>query len=164
MTALGRAPRHLKLWAPSVLAATWFGAGLLPRMPGTWGALAALPFAWVLVALGGPWLVGGAAAGGFAGGLWAAARDRAGLPLHDPGQVVIDEVAAQWLTLAFVPLDPMLYLLGFLFFRIADVGKIWPASWLDRRMGGAIGVMLDDLVAAVYAGGALWLVALWYAP
>jgi phosphatidylglycerophosphatase A len=81
--------------------------------------------------------------------------------VHDPGAVVIDEVAAQWLTLCVAPLNPLAYLLGFLLFRIADVLKPWPANWLDRRVGGALGVMVDDLAAALYAGAALWLIARW---
>lgn len=141
--------------------ATWFGSGLLPAMPGTWGALASLPFAWVLASLGGPWLVVAAAAVVFVVGLWASARYMDAVQVHDPGPVVIDEVAAQWLTLAFMPLDPLVYALGFVFFRIADVMKPWPVNWLDRRVGGAIGVMIDDVVAALYAGVALWLVVAW---
>jgi phosphatidylglycerophosphatase A len=80
--------------------------------------------------------------------------------LHDPGAVVIDEVAGQWLTLAIAPLDPLAFLLGFVLFRVADVLKPWPASWLDRRVGGAFGVMIDDVAAALYAGGILAIV-LW---
>jgi phosphatidylglycerophosphatase A len=75
--------------------------------------------------------------------------------------VVVDEVVGQWLTLALLPLTPLGYLIGFVLFRIADMLKPWPAAWIDRRVAGGIGVMLDDVVAAVYAGGlALLLVSL----
>jgi phosphatidylglycerophosphatase A len=146
---------------PALWLATWFGAGLLPKAPGTWGSLVALPFAWGLVWWGGPWLLLAAAAVVFGLGLWAAGRYMQAVGVHDPGAVVIDEVAAQWLTLCVAPLNPLAYLLGFVLFRIADVLKPWPASWLDRRVGGALGVMVDDLAAALYAGAALWLIARW---
>ena len=84
--------------------------------------------------------------------------------MHDPGAIVIDEVAGQWLTLAVAPLDPLAYLLGFVLFRIADVLKPWPASWLDRRVGGAFGVMIDDVAAAAYAGGVLAILVSWLLP
>jgi phosphatidylglycerophosphatase A len=146
---------------PALWLATWFGAGLLPKAPGTWGSLVALPFAWGLVWWGGPWLLLTAATMVFGLGLWAAGRYMQAVGVHDPGAVVIDEVAAQWLTLCVAPLNPLAYLLGFILFRIADVLKPWPANWLDRRVGGALGVMVDDLAAALYAGAALWLIARW---
>ena len=150
------------LWLATWLA-TWFGAGRLPWAPGTWGSLAALPLAWLLLALGGPWLLLIAVALVFVLGLWASDRYMKAVGLHDPGAIVIDEVAGQWLTLAIAPLDPLAFLVGFVLFRIADVFKPWPASWLDRRVGGAFGVMIDDVAAAVYAGGILALV-IWLLP
>lgn len=150
------------LWLATGLA-TWFGAGRLPWAPGTWGSLAALPLAWLLLALGGQWLLLLAVALIFALGLWAADRYMKAVGLHDPVAVVIDEVAGQWLTLAIAPLDPLAFLLGFVLFRVADVLKPWPASWLDRRVGGAFGVMIDDVDAAVYAGGVLAIV-IWLLP
>jgi phosphatidylglycerophosphatase A len=151
-------PSNISRAEPALWLVTWFGAGLLPKMPGTWGSLAALPFAWALASIGGGWLLLAAAAGVFLIGLWASERYMRIVQVHDPSAVVIDEVVAQWLTLAFVPLDPVLYMLGFLLFRAADVLKPWPASWIDRRVGGAIGVMADDLVAALYAALVLWLI------
>jgi phosphatidylglycerophosphatase A len=150
------------LWL-AIWLATWFGAGRLPWAPGTWGSLFALPLAWLLLALGGPWLLLIAAALVFVLGLWASDRYMKAVGLHDPGAIVIDEVAGQWLTLAIAPLDPLAFLLGFVLFRVADVLKPWPASWLDRRVGGAFGVMIDDVAAAVYAGGVLAIV-IWLLP
>lgn len=151
----------LRPTAPAALLATWFGTGLLPFAPGSFGALSALPLAWLLVAWGGSALLLLAAAAIFAVGLWASARYMAAHGVHDPNAVVIDEVVGQWLTLALVPLDPLVYGLGFLLFRIFDVIKPWPVNWIDRRVGGAFGVMIDDVAAAVYAGLVLWLVARW---
>jgi phosphatidylglycerophosphatase A len=121
----------------------------------------ALPFAAVLAWLGGPLLVLLASAAVFGIGIWAAEAYMTTTGVHDPPAIVIDEVAAQWLTLALMPVDPIVYLLGFLLFRVFDVLKPWPANVVDRAITGGFGVMLDDVVAAVYAGVALWLVVPW---
>lgn len=136
---------------PSGVIATWFGAGLLPRAPGTWGSLAALPFAWAIARAGGWPALAVATALVFALGVWAAGQEARHTGAQDPGSIVIDEVAGQWLTLLFAPLDPLSYALGFVLFRIADITKPWPASWADRKIKGGIGIMLDDLLAAAYA-------------
>jgi phosphatidylglycerophosphatase A len=160
----GHATRKGSRPALATWLATWFGAGLLPFAPGTWGSLAALPFAWGLMWLGGPWLLLLAAALVFALGLWAADGYMQAVGVHDPSAVVIDEIVGQWLTLLVAALNPLAYLLGFLLFRIVDVIKPWPVSWLDRRVGGAFGVMIDDVGAAVYAGLLLWLAERWLLP
>ena len=146
--------------APALLA-TWFGSGFVRVAPGSWASLTALPGAALLVWLGGPVLVLGAAAALFALGIWAADAYMAAVKVHDPPAIVIDEVVGQWTTLALLPLDPLVYALGFLLFRILDVLKPWPANFIDRAVTGGFGVMLDDVVAGVYAGGALWLLVPW---
>jgi phosphatidylglycerophosphatase A len=144
--------------------ATWGGAGLLPWAPGTFASLSALPLAWLLMAAGGVWLLLAAALTVFALGIWAAERYMAAVGIHDPTAIVIDEIAGQWLTLCVVALEPLAYVAGFVLFRIFDVLKPWPVSWLDRRVGGGFGVMIDDVGAALYAGSALWLIDLWLLP
>ena len=137
--------------------ATWFGAGLMPKAPGTWGSLAALPFAWVIQHYGGPWALAGATLGVFLVGWWASACYVAASGASDPGAVVIDEVAGQWLTL--LPAAAMVWwhwALGFVLFRAFDIAKPWPIGWADRRIKGGLGVMLDDVIAGVYAGAILW--------
>ena len=143
---------------------TWFGCGLMPLAPGTWGALAALPLAALLAALGGPPLVVAGAALVFAAGWRASEVYMRVTDSHDPNEVVVDEVFGQCLTLAFVPVDPWLYLLGLALFRTVDILKFWPCNWIDRRLGGGAGVMVDDLVAALYAGPILLALAWWIAP
>lgn len=71
--------------------------------------------------------------------------------IEDPGAIVIDEVAAQWLVLLPAPLDPLSYAVAFVLFRIFDIWKPWPVRSADRRIAGGFGIMLDDLLAAVYA-------------
>lgn len=133
------------------LLCTWFGLGKLPKGPGTWGSLGALPFAWGLQMAGGPAAVLAATVAISLVSLWAIAEYLKHSPGEDPGEIVIDEVAGQWLTLAFVPLDWRLYLIGFVAFRVFDIFKPWPVSWADRQIGGARGVLFDDLLAGIYA-------------
>jgi phosphatidylglycerophosphatase A len=144
---------------PAALIATWLGSGLLPKMPGTWGSLAALPFAAALAWAGGPWLLGAAAAVVFVIGIWASALYSRRLGLEDPGSVVVDEVAGQWLTLVPVAIasefNIAYTLLGFLLFRLFDIVKPWPVNLADRKLKGGFGIMADDILAAVYAGAAL---------
>ena len=130
---------------------TWFGAGLLPVMPGTWGSLAALLCAWVIRSRCGVTGLAIAAAIVFAVGCWAAGTIAKTSGARDPGAVVIDEVAAQWLVLLVAPLDPVSYAAAFLLFRLFDIWKPWPVGEVDRRVRGGLGIMLDDLLAAVYA-------------
>jgi phosphatidylglycerophosphatase A len=102
-----------------------------------------------------------AAAALFAVGIWASDGYMATVKVHDPPAIVVDEVVGQWITLALVPLDPLIYALGFLLFRVIDVIKPWPVNFIDRAVTGGFGVMLDDVVAGLYAGAALWLIVAW---
>jgi phosphatidylglycerophosphatase A len=162
--AMARLPKDLPAWHPAAWLATWFGSGLLPWAPGTWGSLAALPFAWGLYAWAGPFGLTIAAAVVFVLGVWAADVYAGAAAEGDPGPVVIDEVAGQWLVL--VAVDPGLvhYGVGFALFRLADIAKPWPVSWADRSLKGGLGIMLDDVLAAVYAGAALLALDRWVLP
>lgn len=142
---------------PAVLLATWFGSGLLPRAPGTWGSLAALPFAWLIAGLAGPAGLALAAAAVFGIGCWAAGRYADASDDADPGAVVIDEVAGQWLVLVAAPLSLPAYAAGFLLFRVLDIVKPWPASWADRNLKGGFGIMADDVLAAGYGLALMYL-------
>jgi phosphatidylglycerophosphatase A len=146
----------------SRIVATFFGIGLLPFAPGTWGSAAAIPVAWVLHGLGGfPALVAATVAVTLIG-WWATAAATRGTGDHDPSEIVIDEVAGQWV--ALLPLsaglwhagvDPWLFpwpgwVGAFVFFRLFDIWKPGPVGWADRR-NDALGVMLDDMIAGVLA-------------
>ena len=153
---------------PAVLLATWFGSGLLPKAPGTWGSLAALPLAWIIHACFGWTVLVGATLAVFALGVWASNGYLARIGGEDPGAVVIDEVTGQWLTLVpaayLSPNSPdlMAYLVAFALFRLTDIFKPWPASWADKNIKGGLGIMVDDIIAAIYSaiGLALYLVYL----
>ena len=141
----------LPLSHAAALVATGFGIGLIPVAPGTWASLAALPCGWLIrVEFGIAGLLA-AAVIAFIAGWWAAARIARASGILDPGFVVIDEIAAQWLILAAAPLDWRFYLAAFLLFRLFDIWKPFPVNWLDRTVKGGFGIMLDDIAAALYA-------------
>ena len=144
-------PPGVRFGHPAALIATWFGVGLLPVAPGTWGSLAALPFAWVIMQYGGVWLLAAATVVVSLLGWWAAARYIRAHGSEDPGDIVIDEVAGQWLTLLPAGGDIGLMAAGFVLFRIADILKPWPAGWADREIKGGLGAMVDDLLAALWS-------------
>ena len=138
-----------------VLVATFFGAGFSPVAPGTVGSLAALPLAFVLLHME-IVLATLTVIGLFFLGLWSANHLVKVSGQHDAQMIVIDEVVGvsvsalllSWWLLGSA--DPyMLLLLSFLSFRLFDVLKPWPIGWIDRRVGGGFGVMIDDLVAAL---------------
>lgn len=140
--------RHPLWW----YIATWFGAGTARFASGTVGSLAALPFAFVIqLSFGNFALLGASVALFFVGG-WATRQFLRHHPEHggDPKQVVVDEVAGQWLVLSVLYPTWQSYFIGFLLFRIFDVVKPWPVSWADQKLKGALGVMFDDFLAAMY--------------
>ena len=134
-----------------MLIATGGGAGLLPAMPGSWASLAALPCAWGIVATLGTTALAVSAIAVFVLGCWAAGRVAAASGRDDPGFIVIDEIAAQWLVLAAAPLDWRAYAAAFALFRLFDIVKPWPIRAVERHVAGGLGIMLDDVVAALYA-------------
>lgn len=141
---------------------TWFGAGLAPVASGTVGSLAALPFAYLIQSTLGNMGLLNAAALIFIIGCWSSEQFvKKGGKGDDPKDVVVDEVAGQWLVLAFLPLTWQSYALGFFLFRVFDVLKPWPASWADRKVDGGLGVMLDDVFAAMY-GALIGLLSAYY--
>ena len=145
-----------RFWRVPILLATWFGSGLLPVAPGTWGSIAALPFAWLIHMKAGPVGLAIAAIVLYFVGVWATDIYAREVGEADPSQVVLDEVVGLWVTLALAaPLDPFFYAVGFLMFRMFDILKPWPVSWADQRLKGGFGIMFDDLIAAVYAAVAL---------
>ncbi len=140
--------------------ATGGGSGNLPVAPGTWGSLVALPLAAVLAIVGGPWLLSLATLLVFVVGVWASGRYARAIGRGDPGSVVIDEIAGQWLAILPVALDWRYYIVAFVLFRFTDITKPWPCRPAERAPGG-VGIMLDDIVAGVYAGVLTWLIAVW---
>ncbi len=148
------------------LLATFFGTGLLRPGPGTWGSLAAAAI-WYFGLRAGHVAGAHAMAVTLAGaaaitliGIPAATRVERESGRTDPGFVVIDEVAGQWLALSVAPVDWRYALAAFIFFRVFDIVKPWPARQLEKLHGGT-GIMLDDLAAGAYALIVMLLVQRW---
>ncbi len=106
---------------------------------------------WEITEAGGGVALATAAIIAFALGVWASARVATASSVHDPHFVVIDEIAAQWLVLLAAPLDARAYAAAFLLFRVFDILKPWPIRWIERRVPGGLGIMVDDIGAAIYA-------------
>ena len=154
----------ISLKNPWHLLATGFGSGLSPFIPGTMGTLAAVPFflllaqlpftAYVIVVLISCVI-----------GIQICQVTSADMKVHDHGSIVWDEFAGFWITMSIVPalnipLTEWKWLItGFILFRFFDMVKPWPIGWLDKRVHGGLGIMVDDIVAGVMAGVALFLVA-----
>ena len=141
--------------------------GLLRPAPGTWGSLAALPLGWGAMQAG-PVAFTAACALLALLGWWVIAAATRGQVDHDPGEIVIDEVAGQWVALlplawgaasAEVPVTALWpgWIAAFVLFRVFDIWKPGPVGWADRR-ADPLGVMLDDVIAGTLA--ALGVVAL----
>jgi len=144
----------------ALLLATGFGTGYAPIAPGTWGSLPGVAAGWACHRLGGGWAVAAGAAAVSGLGIWAAGRAEPLFGKKDPGPVVIDEIAGQMVTLAFLPATPLVLLAGFLSFRVLDILKPWPASRLEALPRGS-GIMADDLMVGLYANLILHALALW---
>jgi phosphatidylglycerophosphatase A len=152
-------------WAWAV--ATFFGAGLLKPGPGTWGSLAAAAIWYGVLRAAHPGHLAAVVAT-LAGVLVATAI---GIPAAtiaereagrtDPGFVVIDEVAGQWLVLAAAPLDLAHALLAFVLFRFFDIVKPWPARQLERLPAGT-GIVVDDLAAGAWGALVMLIVHHWW--
>ncbi|WP_271947362.1 phosphatidylglycerophosphatase A [Ruegeria faecimaris] len=151
------------------LIGTVCGVGYLRPAPGTWGSLVALPLVWVLHTLGGFPLLAVATVAVFFGGLWATRVMTAGQEDHDPSEIVIDEVAGQFLALWAISYPSWAHgtditalwpgwVTGFVLFRLFDILKPGPVGWADRR-GDPMGVMLDDVIAGVFAAIGIMLAA-----
>jgi len=145
---------------PARLIATGFGIGYLPIAPGTWASLASLPLAWLIALNYGQMGLAIAALIALLGGIWASNTTEKLTGEKDPSSIVIDEVAGQWITLIAVAPDLMLYGAGFVLFRIFDIFKPWPVSWAEGLPGG-FGVMMDDVLAGIYAGIGVYLLSIW---
>lgn len=124
--------------------------GYLPKAPGTWGSLLAVGIWTGMQRLGLPYYAGVVAVLFIVGTICAGSAEKI-LDRGDPGIVVIDEIVGQLIALAAAPFHPVAALLGFVLFRAFDILKPFPINWLDKHIHGGLGIMLDDVVAGLYA-------------
>ena len=134
------------------------GSGLAPKAPGTFGTLAAIPFYLLLQHLSLPLyllIVVVASVVGIA----ICGRTSKDMGVHDHGGIVWDEFCGFWVTMIAAPAGWLWITIGFVLFRIFDIWKPWPVNLADKKVDGGLGIMVDDLIAGVYAFFCLQLLA-----
>lgn len=127
-----------------------FGSGLIPFAPGTFGTLAAIPLyliIWKLSILQYSVVVLGL----FVLGVFLCQKTTDALGVHDHSGIVFDEIVGFMITMIAVPHDWKWIVAGFVLFRLFDILKPWPISWLDKKIHGGLGIMLDDVLAGLFA-------------
>lgn len=143
-----------KVWQdPRYFLGFGFGSGLIPIAPGTWGTLAALPVYALLISM--HWslyLVFTLIA--LVAGIWLTESISKDLGAHDYSGIVWDEIVGYLITMFLAPPGFIWMIIGFILFRIFDIWKPWPISWVDKKVTGGLGIMLDDVLAAIPA----WLI------
>ena len=150
---MNHAPEKLTkkvLTDPVNFLAFGFGTGLAPFAPGTFGSLVGVLLAWLTSDLGLAVQLGvGIAAS--AAGIYICGESARRIGVHDHGGIVWDEICGMYVTLLVAPKTVFAWTLAFVLFRVMDIVKPWPIRDLDHRLRGGLGIMLDDLVAALYA-------------
>ena len=144
---------------PVLFLAFGFGSGLAKKAPGTCGTVAAIPVYYLLVQAHSLLIYSVLTILATVVGIWFC--DVAGFKLdeHDFGGIVWDEVAGYLITMWFVPFTWQAMIIGFVLFRFFDILKPWPIKWIDEQVHGGLGIMLDDVLAGLFAGGVLLLIA-----
>ena len=127
-----------------------FGTGLAPVAPGTFGSIPGVLLFWLTLDFG-LYVQLGVALALVLAGIWICGESARRIGVHDHGGIVWDEIAGMYITLFLAPVTVAGFVVAFLLFRAADIVKPWPIRDLDHRIHGGLGIMLDDLVAALYA-------------
>lgn len=154
-----------KVWKdPIYCLAFGFGTGLSPVAPGTFGTLAAIPVYCVLAFLFNSKIYLLLTLLAFLGGIFVCEKVSRDLGEHDYGGIVWDEIVGYLLTMFLVPLHWVWIVLGFVLFRLFDIWKPHPIRWVDKRVGGGLGIMLDDVLAAIPAFFILQIMSHLYTP
>ncbi|AEF99069.1 phosphatidylglycerophosphatase A family protein [Methylomonas methanica] len=139
---------------PVLLLAFGFGSGLSKKMPGTMGTLAAVPI-YLLLIQGPGWVYVAVTIISLLAGISICDKAAQKLQVHDYGGIVWDEIAGFLITMCWLPFSWQSLLAGFALFRFFDIVKPWPIKWLDRHVEGGFGIMLDDVVAALFAAAVM---------
>jgi len=140
--------KQVALHTPEGFFAFGFGSGLLTRAPGTMGTLAAIPPALLIVLLDFSWFW--VITLSFLSGIWFCQKASYKLGLEDYGGIVWDEMVGYWLVVSMLPFQWGWWLAAFVLFRVFDILKPWPISLIEEWFDGGLGIMLDDILAAVY--------------
>ena len=155
MRPLEQPPARVVLGHPVHFLAFGLGSGLSPVAPGTAGSLAAIPLAWLMAQAGWP-VYAVLTLLALVAGFWICGRSATLLGVHDHRGIVWDEFVGQFIALFLVPWLWYWVLGAFLLFRFFDIVKPWPARIFDRDFHNGVGIVMDDVVAGVYAWLSLW--------
>ena len=153
--------KKVSLANPLHLLGLGFGSGLIPFMPGTMGSLAAVPIV-IGLAYTTPLVFLCATVIAVVLGIVICDKTAKAMGVHDHGSIVWDEVAGMLITFLFIPLGATNLILGFILFRLFDILKPWPISYIDKYIHGGFGIMLDDVIAGLMACGCLHLINLYW--
>lgn len=149
MKSSKKIPAHY-LKNPVHFLALGFGSGLMPKAPGTFGTLAAIPVYFLLKDLSITYYIISVFILSITGvAICQYTSDKLGV--HDHPGIVIDEFAGYLITMIAVPFSWLWVVIGFVLFRLFDILKPWPISWLDKKVSGGFGIMIDDVLAGVFA-------------
>ncbi len=146
---------------PAHFLSLGFGSGLAPVAPGTFGTLAGVPVYLLMQDLPLPVYLGVTLLFALLG-IWLCGYTARALGVHDHGGIVWDEIVGLLITLIAVPPGWHWLVAGFLLFRLFDILKPWPIRWLDRRVGGGFGIMIDDVLAGLFALACVHGVVWWF--
>lgn len=152
------------IWTnPVHFIACGFGVGSIPIAPGTFGTLMAVPIYLALARLGWWWYAVILVAYTVLA-MYCISKTDKDWQTHDHPATVSDEIVGYLVTMFFIPVNFWMILAGFILFRVFDIFKPWPIGWVDKHMSGGLGVVLDDVLAGVYAWMILrlWLHTGWY--
>lgn len=141
---------RLSLKNPVHFLALGFGSGLAAKAPGTFGTLAAIPLYLLMAQLPLAWYLGLTLLSVLAG-IYICDKAAKDMGVHDHGAIVWDEVAGLLITMIAAPAGWVWLLVGFGLFRFFDIIKPWPIRWLDAKVEGGFGIMIDDVLAGVFA-------------
>jgi phosphatidylglycerophosphatase A len=150
---------QFKLSNPVHFLALGFGSGLIKPAPGTWGTLSAIPLYWLLMMFmsSSSWLYIVIIVLSFVVGVYLCGQTAKDVGVHDHGAIVWDEIVGFFITMAFVPLTWPNVVFGFVLFRFFDIIKPWPIKLLDQHVHGGFGIMIDDVLAGIFAWALLML-------
>jgi phosphatidylglycerophosphatase A len=139
-----------KLSDPIQFLALGFGSGLAPKAPGTFGTIAAIPLLWLCSTITIMQYALLVCVMAFIG-IYICEHAAKAAGVHDHPAIVWDEIVGLFITMFMIPLTWQSILVGFILFRLFDIFKPWPISWLDKHCHGGFGIMIDDIVAGFAA-------------
>ena len=149
--------KYVQLTNPIHLLAVGLGSGMSPIMPGTMGSAMAIPL-WLLFNGLQPYLYWVLIVVAFIFGCFLCQKTSDDTHTHDSGHIVWDEFVGMWITLFFIPQISILWVtIAFVAFRIFDMAKPWPIRWFDKRVPGGFGIMVDDVIAAIFSSLSVYL-------